>query len=330
MLHEIEALKLENLRLEKEKNEMDIKNKALQIQQENLISHHDTNNLTHNTKYECDYYLLYGFCSKGNGINRYHYIIMDSFKAFIASQFPQWILLNISIESFLIHHSNENYTHQKLLDFTQANVPSIDINKDKFQWIFEPCCEKHFSRKDLNLKELYQHNSTLNLDKHLNLTDISLPRPQTAKDFMQKHYGIDIVDDNEREDHSHIVTMNHRKYKSINQSYEYEINIPDDELNAVRLSNMWQNNIYIHSNIKYLQSLATNRPLLISISGEVFDAWRIRKRSWLHGHGVDLHMQRTLSWPRPGCIVTAYIQGILQRDLTFDRDWVCYVCELSS
>lgn len=88
-----------------------------------------------------------------------------------------------------------------------------------------------------------------------------------------------------------------------------------------RLSQIWQKNVYISSSIESVDSLSNHRPLLLTMSGETFDAWRILKNRNMHGQGTDVHIQRTHSWPRPGCIVTAYIQGILQRDLHFERNW---------
>eukprot|EP01084_Bolivina_argentea_P015613 29263_1 len=295
LLHEIESLKLQNIQLKEQNTEIQHANNALQLQREQLLHQNDNN--------KANYYLLYGFCSVGNGMYKYHHIIMDSFKSYISLSYPKWIMLNISIESFLID-VNYNYTHSKLLNFTEINVPSINIYKDKFQWIFEPCCEKYFNLKDFNLKEYYDKN------KH-QLQTITLPIPQTIKEYLNQTQNINIIDDNEREAHNHQVTINHHKY------INYSIDISDD----IILSNIWQNNIYINSNIKYLQSLCNGRPFLMTMSGESFDAWKIKKHVPHHGISTDLHIQRTRSWPRPKCIVVSYIQGILQRDLTFDRDW---------
>ena len=204
---------------------------------------------------------------------RYHYIIMDSFKPFIAENYPHWIMLNISLETFL-NDTWIDYTHQKLLDFTILNVPSIDIKRDKFQWIFEPCCEKYFNKNYLNLKKYYDQNAD-------ELNTESMPIPMTISRYLNMTENIYIKPDKQREDHSHIVTMNKHKFVDNN----YFINILENEMFG-KLSDIWMKHVYISSDIERLQSLSNNRPLLVSMSGETFDAWRIKRSKNLHGYAM--------------------------------------------
>ncbi len=52
-------------------------------------------------------------------------------------------------------------------------------------------------------------------------------------------------------------------------------------------------------------------------SGEVFDAWIIHRKHPCYS--IDFHMQRTNSWVRRGCIVGVFIQGIIQRDVIYNK-----------
>eukprot|EP01084_Bolivina_argentea_P056290 103046_1 len=257
--------------------------------------------------YNINYYLLYGYCSKGNNMYLYHYIIMDKFKQYISNNYPHWIILNISIESFLDNLTSSNYTHELLINFTKLKVPFININIDKFQWIFEPSCEGHYLQ--INLKEYYHKNRLL-------LNTITIPMPINICKYIHNNnnsYSNICIDDDERETYSHITNINYHKYSNKKLEKEYILNIS----NNIKLSNIWQQNIYFSSTIKYLQSLCNNRPLLFAMSGEVFDNWVIRKRNNCQSN--DIHIQRTKSWPRKGCIIISYIQGILQKDMTYTK-----------
>ena len=172
-----------------------------------------------------------------------------------------------------------------------CNALYIDLNRDKFQWIFEPNCEVFYRLGDgINIKKYYQDNK----DK-LNTQNIEMPT--NILEYLKSTEHINLNMDDRPDSYSHIVIMNDGK-----------------------LSDIWMKNTCISSKIKYLQLLSNNRPLLMSMSGKAFDYWRIQQSHNSHGYGVDIAIQRANSWPRPGCIVIFYIQGILMRDLVkFDK-----------
>eukprot|EP01083_Nonionella_stella_P301432 1034029_1 len=289
LLNQIGSLALANIELKKENAYIQIENRALRMQKESFISHH---NATH------AYYLLYGYCSSNtNPMYGYHHIMMRGLKRLIWSKYPHWIIVNISVEAFLdgIAQNNYAYSHSKLLDFTTINAPFIDLHQDKFQWMFEPCCERKFavnknSKWLLNIKQYYHDNQVLNM----------VP-PLTLKQYFWIQFNrTDIIDDNDRELLSHVVSVNKHKYDN------YSIDMNDED----RLSNVWHNNTYISSTIHHLQSLQTNRPLLLFMSGEVFDAWKIRRQVNHHGHATDIHLERTFmakTWLYFGSVCTRNI-----------------------
>ena len=163
----------------------------------------------------------------------------------------------------------------------------MDIEGDRFQWFFEPQCERYFNQgHDWMMKRYYRDHAA---ETALEL----LPRVRTFAEWMAANQSVDIVDDGDRQSWSHMVSV-----PADPQFFDFPIPSGSEE----RLSQIWQQNVYISSSVESLQSLSNHRPLLVTMSGEAFDAWRILKNGRMHGQGTDVHIQRTRSWPRPGCI----------------------------
>eukprot|EP01084_Bolivina_argentea_P015612 29262_1 len=292
---EIDKLNQQIWDLKDSSKQHNIKNYELQQQIKSLkVNKSNIHNINH--------YLLFGFCNDKTKYNKQVIVIMNSIKNYISKTYKDWIVLNISIRSFLIS-MNFSYTHGKLLTFTELTIPNINIKHDKFQWIFEPHCREFYN----DLKSYYNNKSI----------HISLPIDIYEYYNVSKTNNYGYIDDNDRYKNNikmglydHIVNINHYKY---NNTY---LNISD----KIRILNVWQNDSYYSFNSEdnfYPLSLKNNRPFLMECSGEVFDAWIIHRKHPCYS--IDFHMQRTNSWVRRGCIVGLFIQGIIQRDVIYNK-----------
>ena len=245
------------------------------------------------------YYLLYGSCIEPpSKMDPHAAVIADSLKKYVEKHYPHWTIIDISVQSFLMRFNftypyNFTYSHEKLFEFTKTIIPHINMKQDRFQWIFGPHCRAYH----IGLKTYYFNNVT-------DTETIQQP-PDIYKYYnVSKSNAYGYMDDDDRiiSRWDHATNINHHHFDNIS------LNIP----NSDRVLKVWQNNSY-YGEVKYPSSLNQNRPFLLGLSGEAFDAHDVRAR--YDCHHWDFHIQRTKSWPIKGCIVSDIIQGILQRDI---------------
>ena len=205
LMQKIERLRLENMELKREREKMENENRALKVQRDDLIQNeiitqNDDNGDNAQTESVSNqisvvsngsdpkYWFLYGHCPLTNGMWRYHLIIMDDLKRRMSIEFPHWIMVNVSIAEWL-DNLGSNYTHSDLLSFTQSVVPSLSMSEDRWQWIFEPQCEKYFNLgRQWMMKRYYRDHK-----EETNLQQIQMPR--TFKQWMNETLSVNIIDD---------------------------------------------------------------------------------------------------------------------------------------
>lgn len=241
-----------------------------------------------------NYYLIIGNCDKNFRQQQKSMILNLAYLDRLKEMYPHWIILNTLMSRYINSSlKNSTYSHSIIISMTKELLPQIDVNKDKYQWIFNVDCA--FLYRDLKIKEYYGklYGSNDDDDDGLDIKQFKIHNP--TKGMMDNK-------DNKTYLHwSHEVVMLSNNYA---MDYDSIGGIIDE-----RYLNAWINNSYFDSNIKELIPLEYGRPLLIEETGEAYD---LVDSSKLDCNYIDINMQRCYSWPRKGCISMNTVQGINQ------------------